>query len=311
MISRVVVIVLSFNGAKDTLACLESLKQVDNYAFDILVVDNGSSDGSAALIRAHHPDVALIELTENRGWAGGNNVGIEYALARGAEMICLLNNDTIVPPGAIGALANAAWRHTPCLMHPIINFADPMEGPQLDPTRSVSMGPFSPLGPKGDLFALDFAYGACLMFSADIFRRIGPFDERFFLQLEETDFWLRARRIGIRSLCTTAATIIHAESRSFGGRTKPLKTYYIVRNTLLLTEKHCRNPADVFRALRSLYWSVLRVAQTDSSASGRIPLLAWAVSRNPFLVAARAGIQDYVMRRFGKISETRLRTINQ
>jgi GT2 family glycosyltransferase len=307
----VTVIVLSYNGIADTLACLDSLQQERGRSFDVLVVDNRSSDGAQAAIRARYPDIALLELNENRGWAGGNNAGIDQALRQGAELICLLNNDTVVPSGAITTLADAARRYAPCLMHPAIDFADPAEGAQLDPSRSVASSTFRPLERDPDIFELDFAYGACLMVPATVFRRIGMFDERLFLQLEETDFWLRGRRHGIRSLCATNARIVHAESRSFGGRITPMKTYYIVRNTLLLTEKHHRSPAGVLRALRSLYWSISKAAQQASDGGFAGSPLAWPVSRNPFIVAARAGLKDYLLRRFGRISAASLRAINR
>ena len=208
---RVKVIVLSYNGVNDTLACLESLQQHAEGAFEILVVDNASTDGAPEAIRAHYPQIPLISLAENLGWAGGNNVGIKRAIDEGAEFICLLNNDTIVPPGAIAELARAADRHKPCLMHPAIDYADPQEGPQLDPSRNIPVGKSVPLEQEEAMYELHFAYGACLMIPVEVFHRIGAFDERFFLQLEETDFWLRARKVGIRSFCTVRARITHAE----------------------------------------------------------------------------------------------------
>jgi hypothetical protein len=306
---RVKVIVLSYNGTADTLACLESLRQQGRQAPEVLVVDNGSTDGAALKIRALYPEFALIELPNNRGWAGGNNVGIERALRDGAEMICLLNNDTIVPSGAISSLAEAARSCPPCLMHPAIDYADAAEGPQLDPSRSPATAIRTPFG--ANVYELDYAYGACLMIPASLFRQIGMFDERFFLQLEEMDFYLRARRAGIRSLCATGVRIRHSESRSFGGRRTPVKTYYGARNSLLLMEKHDRSLVVAFRSLRSLYWAISRVAQEAESGNFPVPLIGWGASRNPFIVAARAGIRDYLLRRFGPIPESTMKALSQ
>lgn len=310
MSASVVVVVLSYNGTADTLACLDSLQQEPERTFDILVVDNASTDGAPAAIRARYPEIKMVELPENRGWAGGNNVGIRQALDGGAELVCLLNNDTIVPAGSIAALADAARRHTPCLMHPAIDYSDPAEGAQLDPSKSIPPSGVRQLGIERDVFELDFAYGACLMIPTKVFRQIGIFDERFFLQMEEMDFWLRARRVGILSLCTTSARIVHAESRSFGARDTPLKTYYIVRNTLLLTEKHNRTPGGILRALRKLYWNVSRVAKLRDGRMSTSSVLSWFASSNPFMVAARKGFTDYLLRRFGHISAVGFRAIN-
>jgi GT2 family glycosyltransferase len=273
-----------------------------------LIVDNGSVDGAPSMIRARYPEFELIEIPVNRGWAGGNNVGIERALRDGAEMICLLNNDTIVPRGSIAALAHTAQSFPPCLMHPAIDYTDPAEGWQLDPSRSPGTAPATALGE--DIYELDYAYGACLMVPAVLFRRIGMFDERFFLQLEEMDFYLRARRIGVRSLCATRVRIFHSESRSFGNRRTPIKTYYIARNSLLLMEKHDRSLAAARRSLRKLYWSISRAALHDEPGEAALPLIAWCRARNPFVAAARAGVRDYLLRRFGAIPESTVKALS-
>lgn len=311
MIGRITVIVLSYNGVADTLACLDSLHSGDGRQFDIVVVDNASTDGSQNAIRRRYPHVSLLALPENLGWAGGNNIGINFALGLGADLICLLNNDTIVPPGSVETLAQVTRKFRPCLMHPAIDFYDPTAGSQLDPFHPELHDRFRRLGGTDDVFEMDYAYGACLMIPSEVFRQIGLFDERFFLQLEETDFCLRARRIGIPSLCTTRARIVHAGSKSFGSSQSPLKTYYSVRNTFLLTEKHHRTPKAAMRAMKSLYWSVSHIAARASISVPPKPLYTRIFSRNPFIVAARAGFRDYLLRRFGSISASALLAIGR
>jgi GT2 family glycosyltransferase len=161
------------------------------------------------------------------------------------------------------------------------------------------------------MYEIDFAYGACLMIPVEVFHRIGAFDERFFLQLEETDFWLRARKVGIRSLCDVRARITHAESRSFGARMTPAKLYYIARNTLLLAEKHQRSPAGAWQALRQVYWMIANAASGKTHGSQKIPPLQWAVSRNPSLMAVRAGFRDYLLRHFGRMGASTYRSITR
>ncbi len=301
MTDKTIVIVLNYNGTTDTLACLETLVPQRHDGLDVLVVDNASSDDVGAAIRLRFPDVPVLRLTENRGWAGGNNAGIDWALSHGADLVCLLNNDTLIPPGGIDQLASAARAVGPCLLHPSIDFANPAEGAQLDPPHWPDSVPIA--GHDG-IFELTFAYGACLMVPADLFRQIGLFDERFFLQLEETDFFLRAQRVGLRSLCLPAVRILHAESRSFDGRKTPVKTYYIVRNSLLLAEKHDRSPAGYGRTLRRILWSMAWTNATENSATGSTAAVAaWLLSRDPFAVYARRGIRDYLFRRFGRLSE--------
>ena len=299
---RVAVVVLSYNGCADTLCCLESLAAQTCPDLSVIVVDNASADGSAAAIRARFPAMRLIVLPENRGWAGGNNVGIVAALDRDAALICLLNNDTIVAPGTMEALAQAIVELPSCVLHPGIDYADPALGAQLDAGVKAEA---QALPDHPGVFPMHYAYGACLMVPASLFREIGLFDERFFLQLEEADFYARARRLGVRALCLPGVRIVHAESRSFGGRTTPLKTYYIVRNQMLMAEKHTPGLAARVSALRAALWSVLKLRD----ASGRGGAILWLLSADPHARAARMGLIDYMLRRFGAASADRVRAL--
>ncbi len=107
-IPSVVVVILNWNNAPATLACLDSVAQVEYPNYRVLVVDNGSEDGSVDQIRTVWPEVELLETGANLGYAGGNNVGIRCALAMGAEYICLLNNDVVVEPTFLRELVRAA-----------------------------------------------------------------------------------------------------------------------------------------------------------------------------------------------------------
>jgi GT2 family glycosyltransferase len=95
---KVFVIILNWNGYKDTLECLRSVDKIDYPKFETVVVDNASTDGSVEAIRKRFPHVTLLENGQNLGYAAGNNVGIRHALANGAGYILLLNNDTVVDP---------------------------------------------------------------------------------------------------------------------------------------------------------------------------------------------------------------------
>jgi GT2 family glycosyltransferase len=288
------VVVLDFNGIADTIACLETLAPQVHPGLAVLVVDNGSDEPVAPVVAEQFPGIATLRLDTNRGWAGGNNAGIRWAQQRGADVICLLNNDTLIPAGGMDALADTAWRLGPCLLHPAIDYADPAEGIQLDPSAAADA---RPLPGESAVYALDGAYGACLMIPAAVFDRIGLLDERFFLQLEETDFNRRAERAGIPSRCLSAVRIVHKESRSFGGRRTPLKLYYTSRNRLLLTEKHHRSPAGYARAMRQIV--------RDGCSAGGVKFhsvastLSWLLSRDPFAAKLRRGVWDYLRRRFG------------
>src|SRR5579863_8615618 len=105
---KVSVIVLNWNGGNDTVGCLSSLQRLNYENCSVIVIDNGSTDDSPALIREAFPDVELLETGQNLGFAGGCNVGIRRALAQRADFIWLLNNDTTVHPDALNAMVEKA-----------------------------------------------------------------------------------------------------------------------------------------------------------------------------------------------------------
>jgi GT2 family glycosyltransferase len=107
---RVAVVVLSWNGREDTLACLASLAGVDYPELTTIVVDNGSTDRTGEAVRALHPKVDIVRTEENLGFAEGNNVGIRRALELGADHVLVLNNDVEVDPGFVTALVEEAKR---------------------------------------------------------------------------------------------------------------------------------------------------------------------------------------------------------
>ena len=105
---RVEVIVLNWNGWKDTIACVATLQRLNYPSFTLLVVDNGSSDASVAEIEKAMPLVELLQTGENLGFGGGCNFAIRHAMARGADYVWLINNDTTVDPDALSAMVRVA-----------------------------------------------------------------------------------------------------------------------------------------------------------------------------------------------------------
>lgn len=285
-----VVIILHYGSITDTRACLASLHPDLPADWSVLVVDNGTNSQACVLLTNEFPGISTIALAKNEGWAGGNNIGISWAKSCHARAVCLLNNDTLAPARALRSMLDALDQFGPCLLHPAIDYGDPSEGVQLDPSQDAT---YQPLADHPFLYPLDFAYGACLMVPLSVMDRIGNFDERFFLQLEETDFFIRARKATIPTFCLTTARIMHFESRSFGARITPKKLYYICRNSLLLWEKHDRTLTGLAKCLRFFYWRAAKESSTP---------LRWLISSNHGARAMRAGVFDYCRRRFGAAS---------
>ena len=198
-------------------------------------------------------------------------------------------------------LAAAEAVGAPCLLHPGIHDFDDPSRPQLFPDPPAAPDAAARrLFEHHDIVEIDSAYGACLLVPAALVRRIGLLDERFFLQLEEQDYYMRAAARGMRSYCARRARILHKESVSFGGRVTSGKTYYQVRNTLLLAEKHRRSLSGVLWALRRTLWMLHRQATTVRPDGGsRLGLLRWLCSTEEFARAARQGARHNLFRRFG------------
>lgn len=302
----ITIIVLNWNGLVDTLSCLESLYPVANANTKVLVVDNGSTDGSVPAIQAAHPDVEVVETGCNLGYAGGNNVGIERAVANGADYVLVLNNDTTCAPDLIDRLLEAAERHPYAGMFcPRILYMHDPQRVWFDDARWSSRDLnfkfpgkdrlVSDLG-TGDHEA-DFACGAALFVRAEVIRQIGVFDARYFLVWEESDWCYRARQNGWASVVVPSAKVWHRVGASFGSEASPLRTYFSSRNKLVWLFRHGtwieRLRALAMGAAAALpHWSMDTVG-----ADPWLKRLAWAV--RDFAISATGGGArlDYIAKR--------------
>jgi len=242
MVRRVTIIVLNWNGGQDTLDCVQSLAGLDYPRFDILVVDNGSTDGSVAAIREGFPRVTLLETGENLGYAGGNNVGLRWTLDHGADYALLLNNDTVVAPDFLRLLVEAAEADPSIgIAGPTIYYYDQPRviwsaGGSIDWRRGrTSMVGLDELdrGQFGEApREVDFVTGCALLVKAVVVERIGLLDERFFAYYEETEWCVRATGAGSKIVHVPQAHIWHKISPE--ARADSLSVhYYMTRNRLL------------------------------------------------------------------------------
>lgn len=243
---KIAILLLNWNGKKDTLECLASLQQVTYPHFTTVVVDNGSTDGSVAAFRAAYPDVPILETKTNLGFAGGNNVGIEWALRHHAEWILLLNNDTIVAPDFLHAFLAAAHQqpkgkifgakilryHQPTVMDHLGGFWNRKLGEFVSPEAGQSDHPYLSMRP------VDYVCGAALLMHRSVPETIGLLEPNFFLFWEETDYCYRARRAGFEVWTAPEARVWHKVSSSFTGG-KPHMHYFWWRSRLLWIERNC------------------------------------------------------------------------
>jgi GT2 family glycosyltransferase len=197
----VAVVVVNWNGLEDTQRCLDSLGRLDYPAIGVIVVDNGSTDGSAARLAAI-AGVELVRSDRNLGFAGGANLGIRRGLAAGAAYVWLLNNDTEVEPGTLSALVEEAE------VDPRIGIVggvlpEAWGGGRINQWTGV-VRPVTDPGERPDYIA-----GTCMLVRREVFERIGLFDEAFFFYYEDADLCRRARAAGWQLAVAPDARVEH------------------------------------------------------------------------------------------------------
>jgi len=232
---RVSIIVVNWNGRHLLGECLDSVLCRQDGSLEVVVVDNGSEDGSADYVRERYGDrVRLIELAGNEGWAGGNNRGIEAA--RG-EHLLLLNNDACLEGDFFLRLREGIARHPAAGMYStrILNYHDRS---QVDNTGHVifwdgtarGRSRLRKDGPEFDREAEVLCpSGAAGVYSRALIERVGPVDERYFAYGEDTELGLRARKAGFSCYYIPEAVVYHKYSATAGAYS-PKKVYYVERN---------------------------------------------------------------------------------
>lgn len=239
---KVAIIALNWNGRDDTLACLDSLSQLNYPDYEIIVVDNGSSDDSVAAVHAAYPQVTLIETGDNLGFVGGNNAGLERARAIKADYALLLNNDTEVEPNFLRLLVEAAESDPKVgMVGPMIYYFDRPQviwsaGGAIDwdkgATHMMGLDEIDS-GQFGDSYRpVDFVTGCALLIKMPLVEQVGMLDPRFFAYYEETEWCARVSRTGFKILHVPQAKIWHKISPA-AREASPQVHYYMTRNRLL------------------------------------------------------------------------------
>jgi GT2 family glycosyltransferase len=210
--ASVTVVLLNWNEWNDTSLCLSSLQHLDYPNFQVVVVDNGSKDDSAARIREVYPWVHLIENGKNLGFTGGCNTGIRHGLGQGADFIWLLNNDTTVDPGALSALVEKAETDPRIgAVGSAIYYMQQRERMQCWGGGYVNfwLGRAGHFIEQVDDDEVEFITGCSLLISRAAIDKIGTLDEGFFIYWEDSDICFRLRRAGWRLAVAGQSKIWH------------------------------------------------------------------------------------------------------
>lgn len=240
---KVAVVILNFKVRDEVLECIKSV-QVSRYKnIQIIVVDNNSEDGLDDDLKGSK-EIEFIKNKQNLGYCGGNNAGIKQALKMGADYIFILNPDTVVPKQTISDLVKLAEDSTAGMFGPKILFGDTETiwyGGGIIDTDNV-LGVHRGVDEKDngqydEVMETEFASGAAIFVKREIFEKIGFFDEKYFLYLEDLEFCYRAKLAGIEVIYNPKAVVYHKNARSTG-LGSALQDYYITRNRLLFAFKY-------------------------------------------------------------------------
>ncbi len=314
---KISIVILNWNRKQDTLECLTSTLAIQDPHFEVICVDNGSTDGSSAAIRAQFPSVRLIENGANLGFAEGNNVGIRDALTRNAEFVFLLNNDTVVDPNLLQAFRTTfqTYPKAGILGAKIYLYDERKTLDHLGGKWNAQKGIFEFIGLRSQEDgiswetpqAIDYVCGAAFMIKRSVFEAIGSLEKDFFLFWEEADFCFRARRAGFQVLTCPKAHIWHRVSASFIGG-KPHSTYFWWRGRFLFIARNCSKLEKKHLFWRVLLPEILHLYKMRWIKWTELKLLRLFRSRKDLQEKERkqlknssalAGIQDYYLGRFG------------
>jgi GT2 family glycosyltransferase/glycosyltransferase involved in cell wall biosynthesis len=277
---NIAAVILNYRTPEQTWLAARSLQTSRNPPRHIIIVDNGSGDGSAQRLRGTLNGVRVVEAPGNGGFSAGCNIGIGEALASDAEYILLLNSDAVLAPDAILSLAAAMSRH------PELGIVGPILLSREEPDHIASAGisfsrrtarmrhrgagrRLAALEPGAVTF-VDAVSGCVMLIRRDVIERIGLLDEAYFFSFEDIEFCLRAQESGFRTGCVQEARAYHEGGRTIGRRSAR-RVYFATRNHLRLAARQGDRRG---RALRSAL--VLGLNAAYVLVSPEAPLLSGA-----------------------------------
>jgi GT2 family glycosyltransferase len=267
---KVSIIVLNWNGLEDTIECLESLKKITYPNHEVIVVDNASSGNDVKVLRERYRDyIHIIQNEKNYGFARGNNVGIRYALDKGADFVLLLNNDTVVAPDFLDVMVRVAGsdERIGIVCPKMYRYFQP-EQVCFDGGERIHLWwgtKTSELRPDDERAVVDteFAIGTAMLIRRKTLEQIGLLPEEYFFGVEDLDYSLNALRNKFRILVARRATVWHKVACTAAvGIGRPRLAYQNYEGWQIMRRKYLSPPAQVLATLCGLARAVFMSATT-------------------------------------------------
>lgn len=270
---RVAIVVLNYNGWRDTIDCLRSLQKLEYPSFKVLVVDNDSQNDSVVQILEIFPDTELLQTDRNLGFAGGNNRGIEHLGLQNFDFFWLLNNDTVIAPHALAGLINVA------MADPLVGAVGSVLLDMRSPSKVLAWG-------GGRLFLnwghqrlmdspsqnLSYLSGASMLLRSEALDQVGLLDDTYFFLWEDVDLSLRLSSAGWKLNVSDESKVWHKE----GGTSEaysPFRMEQHARGLVILLRKHALLPW--LSAIPILFYYLLIVVKTRRGELLKSALRGW------------------------------------
>lgn len=233
----VFILILNYNGKATLKRCLQSVYRSDYPSFEVVIIDNNSDDGSLEEAKQLFSRAHFIKNSANIGFAAGNNIGIRFALEKGADYVWVLNPDTHIEKDTLSQLvAETEHDASTGITSPLILHSKTKNiwfgGGKIQwlSMKAVHIPPASLYHP----IASEYICGCAMLVKKEVFQKIGLFDERFFLYYEDADFSLRAKKAGFKLFIVPKVHVFHDEVSS----NNPSKVYWLVISGLQFFQKH-------------------------------------------------------------------------
>ena len=242
------IILVNYNGYKDTIECIKSLKNLKYNNYKIIIVDNASSDNSINELNKYVGDnLLLLKSNENLGFSGGNNIGIKYALENDADYVMLLNNDTEVEPNFLEYMINAAESDKSIgIVGCKIKYYDNKNllwyaGGQVNWFKFIGehFGMREEDNGQYDKFKkISFMTGCCMLIKREVIEKVGMLPDEYFMYFEDVDFCVKVQEAGYKIVYEPKAVIYHKVGISGGGEESPFSIKWCTRNRIYFMNKY-------------------------------------------------------------------------
>lgn len=300
---KISIIILQYNNSRDTIRCLNSVKELGYSNYEVIIVDNASSVNHVDTIRDLLKNLSpktyhLKPITSNSGYSGGNNIGIKQALENGADYVFILNPDTTIEKNILTKLVETTESDPKIgILGPTINEnGKTVYGGQiqwLKPELVHSINP--PLNTKYLILnTKKYIPGAAILIKRRVIEKIGLLDERYFLYFEDADYCERAKRVGYKLAIVPEALVYHKPPSSTFSLGTPLLLRYHYRNAHLFNWKN----GPVWVKLVLPFWSFFIIIK-------QLLKIAFAPSKREISRAILVGVVDFYKGRFGHIADSR------